>query len=107
MDNAFGLLIVAGVTLGFNIVSRFFDGGFSLSRRLTSLEMNVTVLQQEIRKLSDILVKMADFRGDLKVTDQRLTAADQRMAAIENDIRELRHGDGFIRGTRGIDREYP
>lgn len=99
MDTAVGGLIVAGVTLAFNVFLHSFGGGWKLSKRLASLESGIQATQAEIRKLSDVLVRMADLRGDIKVIDTRLTAAEQ-------DIRELRHGEGFVRGTRGIDREY-
>lgn len=107
MDTAIAAVIVAVVTLGFNIALHLFGGGWKLSQRLSSLEAGITAMQQEIKKLSDVLIKMADMRGELRVLDTRLTALDMRTAAVEKDVRELRHGDGFIRGARGIDKEYP
>lgn len=100
MDTTLGVFVVAAVTLAFNIFVHLFGGGWRLSTRLTSLETSISSIQLEIKKLGDVLVKMADMRGELRVMDTRLTAAEQ-------DIRELRHGDGFIRGARGADREYP
>ena len=66
---------------------------------MTSLETSSAAIQSEIKKLGDVLIKMADIRGELKVMDTRLTACEQ-------DVRELRHGEGFVRGARGIEREY-
>jgi hypothetical protein len=100
MDTALAAVIVAGVTLGFNVLLQMFGGGWSLSKRLTALEAGIAAMQAEIKKLSDVLIKMADMRGELRVHDTRITAAEQ-------DIRELRHGEGFIRGTRGVEKEYP
>lgn len=93
-------IIIAGVTLAFNVVLHLFGGGWSLSKRLSAFEAAISNMQAEIKKLGDVLVKMADMRGELRVLDSRVTAAEQ-------DIRELRHGEGFIRGRQGIDREYP
>ena len=100
MDTAIFAAIVAGVTLMFNVGMHLFGGGWKLSNRLTSMETTLISVQADIRRLSDVLIKMADMRGELRVLDTRVTAAEQ-------DIREIRHGDGFVRGARGIDKEYP
>jgi hypothetical protein len=100
MDTTLAAVIVAGVTLAFNVSLHFFGGGWKLSGRLTSIESSMDSVKAEIKKLGDVLVRIADMRGELRVLDTR-------MAAAEQDIRELRHGDGFVRGARGVDREYP
>ncbi|QOG20476.1 hypothetical protein [Bradyrhizobium sp. SEMIA] len=64
------------------------------------LKADIAAMQAELKKLSDVLISLADIRGEIKVLDTRLTGAEQ-------DIRELRHGDGFVQGRRGIDRQYP
>lgn len=99
MDATFAAFVVAGVTLAFNVSLHLFGGGWRLSRRLASFETSITSMQEELRKLSQVLINMADMRGELKVVQTRVTACEQ-------DIREIRHGDGFIRGPHGIDREY-
>ena len=99
MDTTLAAVIVAGVTLAFNVSLHFFGGGCKLSGRLTSIESSMDSVKAEIKKLGDVLVRIADMRGELRVLDTRITAAEQ-------DIREIRHGDGFIKGPRGIDREY-
>ncbi len=100
MDTATVAIIIAGLGFAFNVIMHLFGGGWSLSKRLASLETTLESVQTEIKKLGDVLVRMADMRGELRVLDTRLTSAEQ-------DIRELRHGDGFVRGSRGIDREFP
>lgn len=100
MDTAIAATIVAGVTLLFNVGLHIFGGGWKLSNRLSSMETTLGAMQEDIRKLSDVLIKMADMRGEIRVLDTRMTAAEQ-------DIREMRHGEGFVRGPRGLDREYP
>src|SRR4051812_42961370 len=64
-----------------------------------SLKFDFGQMQAEIKKLSDILVNLADMRGEIKVINTRV-------ANTEQDVRELRHGEGFVKGPRGIDREY-
>jgi hypothetical protein len=61
---------------------------------------DIAGIQTEIRKLGEVVIKQA-------AADTRLNAIDDRLAGFEKDIRELRHGEGFIRGQRGIEREYP
>jgi hypothetical protein len=50
--------------------------------------------------MGDVLTKMA-------VAENRLDNTDTRLTNVERDIRDLRCGEGFIRGTQGLDREYP
>ena len=64
----------------------------TLRATVTQLKEDVQVMQGELKKLADVVTRMA-------VTDVRLTN-------LEQDIRELRHGHGFIQGEHGIDREY-
>lgn len=71
----------------------------TLKNTVANIKVEVTGMQTEIKKLGDILIAQADMRGEMKVLEARLFAA-------EKDIRELRHGEGFVKGPRGIDREY-
>ncbi len=66
---------------------------------LATIKSNVGVLkeevgemQQEIRKISEVLINQAD--------------QNRRIIHLEEDVRELRHGRGFVQGERGVDREY-
>lgn len=72
----------------------------TLRNTVANIKTEVTGMQVEIKKLGDILVAQADMRGDMRVLENRVTATEQ-------DIRELRHGKGFVQGPRGIEREYP
>jgi hypothetical protein len=58
-------------------------------------------IQNELRKLGDILVSMARF-------DEKLSNLDKRVTAHGRRIDELSHGEGFVRGNfgRSIDKEY-
>ncbi len=72
----------------------------SLKDGAKNLKGDLQQMQAEIKKLGDILVNLADIRGEIRVLDTRITSAEQ-------DIREMRHGQGFVQGPRGIDREFP
>jgi len=91
------VMIEQTITIG-NIVEivAICGGGLTvfitLRSTVANMKEDVTAMQAEIKKLAEVITKMA-------VTDVRLTN-------VEQDIRELRHGEGFVKGPRGIDREY-
>jgi tRNA G37 N-methylase TrmD len=49
-------------------------------------------IEFEIKKIGEVLINQAD--------------QNRRIIHLEEDVRELRHGRGFVRGPDGIDREY-
>lgn len=57
-------------------------------------------MQREITELKRVVERYGSLATDNAVINNRL-------ANIEQDIHELRHGEGFVRGIRGVDREYP
>ena len=84
------------ITIG-NIVEilTIIGGGFA-----AFISMRSTVA----RVMADLL----DVKADIKALNQVMIAmavADQRLSAVELDIREMKHGKGFIRES--IEREYP
>ena len=62
-----------------------------LKSTVGQLKGEVTELKTDVRALNKVVIGLA-------VTDRRLMA-------VEDDIRELRHGRGFVRES--INREYP
>lgn len=106
MDVPFGLslMIEQTITIG-NIIEIVVIGAGGISvfvtmrNTVTNIRTEVSGMQKEIKKLGEILITQADMRGEMRVLETRITASEQ-------DIRELRHGDGFVKGSRGIDREY-
>lgn len=57
------------------------------------LKTEVGEMQVEIKKISQVLINQAD--------------QNRRIIHLEEDVRELRHGRGFVRGPSGIEHEYP
>lgn len=57
-----------------------------------NMKTDVEGIQKEVKKIGDVLITQAD--------------QNRRILHLEEDLRELKHGEGFVRGTRGIDREY-
>lgn len=64
----------------------------TLKNSVAELKKDVDGIQDEIKKIGDVLITQAD--------------QNRRILHLEDDVRELRHGHGFVRGTGGIDREY-
>lgn len=107
MDPVWNVVTVATVTLAFNVIMRAFGGGWGLSGRLTKIETGMTTMQDEIKKLVDVLQKVADMNGSIRVAEQRQIDTDRRVTALEDDFRELRKGNGWITHPRaGIEGQY-
>lgn len=60
---------------------------------VANMKVEVEGIQAEVKKIGDVLITQAD--------------QNRRILHLEEDVRELRHGNGFIRGPTGIDREFP
>jgi len=92
----FEMIVDATITVG-NIIEIGVIGGGGLIALVTlkatvgNMKADLTDLKSEIKKVGEVLIKMA-------VTDQRL-------ANVEQDVRDLRHGHGFVQ--RDINGEYP
>lgn len=64
------------------------------------MRKEMATMQLEIKKIGEILTNLA-------VNTIRQDNTDRRVAILEAEIRDLRHGRGFVQGGRGIDHEYP
>ncbi len=93
-----GLTLDYTITVG-NIIeiATIAGGGIWI---LVKLNNSVAILKTDVDKMQREIIKIGDVLTQLAVTKTRLDN-------MESDIRELRHGDGFIKGPRGIDREFP
>lgn len=81
---------IAGTVLATLGVVRLLAGGsWNLSGRIATIESSVLGIQNEMKRLADVLVSIADLKGDLRVMDTRIAAAEQ-------DIRELQRGEGMV-----------
>ena len=63
---------------------------------VATMKAEVGDIQVEIKKIGDVLINQAD--------------QNRRIIHLEEDVRELRHGHGFVQGRQGvagIDGEYP
>jgi len=63
-----------------------------MSLTLKALTKELTEMKTEFKAFSQTLEKVA--------------VQEMQIGLLMKWYDELRHGDGFVRGTRGIDREY-
>jgi hypothetical protein len=56
-------------------------------------------LKEDIKALNEVVTTVA-------VQSQRLDQFSERMNTLDRHIDELRRGEGYIRGPRGVDKEY-
>jgi hypothetical protein len=82
-----------------SIIGGGFAVFFTLKNNVATLKEDVETMQKEIKKLGEVLIGMARF-------DEKLSNLDRRVTVHDKKIDEIQHGDGFIRGPRGVDREY-
>jgi hypothetical protein len=89
-------VIVATVMATLAVVKLIGGSTWKLSGRLTSMEssltavqINIIAVQEEIKRLGEVLIKIADMRGELRLIDNRIGRAEQ-------DIRDLQHGESYV-----------
>lgn len=92
--NLGNLLTAALAMIAFAVAFTRMGGRIDLlARDITSQNLKIDGHGDKLRDLYTVL-------KDQAVMQERLNAMDKR-------IDELRHGQGFVQGPRGIDREYP
>jgi hypothetical protein len=64
----------------------------TLRSDVANMKTEMEGIQAEVKKIGDVLITQAD--------------QNRRILHLEEDVREMRHGHGFVRGATGIDREY-
>lgn len=60
---------------------------------------SINTMQREIIELKELAKTMTALLATVAVQKNELEN-------IREDVRELKHGEGFVRGGKGIDREY-
>lgn len=106
-DTTTTVTITAGVSavvaLAVNLISRVFSSGQhngSVKQRLTSIETAILAMQTDFKELTKVLVDLASLRVEIN-------GISGRMNRIDDDIRELRHGEGFVLPIRPVPDKKP
>jgi cell division protein FtsB len=68
---------------------------------------SILTMQKEISELKDVAKENAKVLVELAVQQNRLDGQAARLNTLDQRIEDLRRGDGFIAGRRGVDRPYP
>lgn len=93
---------VAAVVAGFNFALTLVGGGIAYGRvttRLDAHDADTKRIEADVHEMKKLLISSA-------VEADRLRRAEADIQNLETDVRNLRRGVGFIRGEKGIDREY-
>lgn len=67
---------------------------------------SIVTMQSEIRELKDLAKSLAIVITAQAVQTQRLDTQGDRLNILDKRVEDLRRGDGYIAGSRGVDREY-
>ena len=59
----------------------------ALRRDVSNIKREISGIQTEVKKIGDVLITQAD--------------QNRRILHLEEDFRELRHSQGFVRGAQG------
>lgn len=93
----FGDLLVVASLVGTALVYAFKSGRFAES---------IERMQEEIREMKEVAKAMSKVVTNMAVQNTRLDTAAERLNTMDKKIEDLRRGDGYIRGPKGIDRLY-
>jgi hypothetical protein len=64
------------------------------------------VLREQIQGIQIELKSLAHVVTQMAVQDERLNNQGHRLNEMDKRIEALRRGDGFIAGSRGVEKEY-
>lgn len=67
----------------------------------------IDLLSQRLSAVEEALKAFGNVTARLAVIEALQGSHAQMIAALQKELSDVRHGDGFVRGSRGIDREYP
>ena len=62
---------------------------FAVKGDVSTVKENITHIKEELKELRKVLTTQVDHDG-------RLSRAEKDIATLRDDIKELRHGEGFV-----------
>lgn len=78
----------------------------ALAVRTGGVHQTILFMQQEISSLKRATERITELLTQIAVQESRLNAQSDRLNTLDKRIEDLRRCDGFIAGTRGVDREF-
>lgn len=64
-------------------------------------------LKEEIRDMKDELKQLAEVIKTQAVQTERINNMEKHVVMLQETVEALRRGNGFIRGRKDVDGEYP
>lgn len=89
MDTGNAALIIAFASLAFTILVKFFDGSRNNTATITMMDVTMKMMQEDVREMTKAVKEIADVKSDIRDMNTRMLRA-------EEDIRNMRRGEGFI-----------
>ena len=80
------ILVIAGGVFAFI---------FSVKGDVSKVKENITDIKDELKELRKVFTTQVDHDG-------RLARAEEDIRAIRADVKELRHGEGFVLPLKGV-----
>jgi hypothetical protein len=68
---------------------------------------SIANMQEEIKQLKDVTKELSVIVTQQAVATVRMDSQGERLNILDKRLEDLRHGQGFVRGSRGIEKEYP
>ena len=62
---------------------------FAVKGDVSTVKVNISDIKEELKELRKVLTTQVDHDG-------RLSRAEKDIATLRDDIKELRHGEGFV-----------
>lgn len=73
----------------------------------TRIGGRIDLLAQRLKAVEDTLKDTRDFEKRLTINEERITNHGRSITTIQQDVSDLRRGEGFITGHRkSVDGEY-
>ena len=69
-------------------------------------QTNAESLGKEVKEMKEKLEKLAEVITTQAVQSNRLDNMESHLASMDKRLEDLRRGDGWVHGRRGIDGEY-
>lgn len=73
----------------------------------TDLNGRLDLLGQRVQGIEERMKSQADVTTRVAVLEVRQASDSRMLSELSGVVSELRHGQGFVQGRRGVDGEYP
>lgn len=95
------------ITLGAILNAFVLVVGFTIA--FTKLGGRIDVLNQRLTAVENYMKESRDYSARIAVIETRQATHGQFIAMVQQEMRDLKRGEGFIRdrASGGIDGEYP